>query len=249
MHPLAWLLWAASAGAVALSTTDAVVLAPLTAVAFFVYASCHRPGTARTFFVFAGFGLAAVATRTLLVVLGPIGTATVAAAAIEGLHLATLLIVFGTFNAVADHAALLRLAPQRLHEPALAAGLALSLAPRMIEAVARVREAQRLRGIDVGRLRGVPALAVPVLQSGMEQALVLAESMDARGHGRGARSRYRIERWTPQALATAAVSSVVAVGSFFIPDGSPWLVATSVAFALPGLTAASDAAPATGSPR
>ena len=34
----------------------------------------------------------------------------------------------------------------------------------------------------------------------MEEAVTLAESMDARGHGRGRRTRYRPARWTPAAI-------------------------------------------------
>ena len=102
--------------------------------------------------------------------------------------------------------------------PALAAALALSIAPRTIETVGRVREAQELRGIRTSRLRSLPALAVPVLATGMEEAVTLAESMDARGHGRGRRSRYRPERWTGPAIVVAAAAAAGA-GVF----ASAWL--------------------------
>jgi energy-coupling factor transporter transmembrane protein EcfT len=107
---------------------------------------------------------------------------------------------------VTDPYRLLRFAPRRWHEPALAAALALSIAPRTIAAVGRVREAQRLRGIEVSRWRAVPAVAVPVLATGMEEAVTLAESMDARGHGRGRRSRYRWEPWTLASHVVAGAS-------------------------------------------
>src|SRR5919106_247920 len=68
-------------------------------------------------------------------------------------------------------------------------------AARSIASVERVREAQRLRGIEIGRWSALPALAVPVLATGMDDAMTLAESMDARGHGRGRRTRYRPDRW------------------------------------------------------
>ena len=73
-----------------------------------------------------------MALRTALVFFGTVDAANVAYAALEGARLAALLIVFGTFNAVTDPFGVVRLAPRRFHEPALAAALALSIAPRTI---------------------------------------------------------------------------------------------------------------------
>jgi energy-coupling factor transport system permease protein len=59
--------------------------------------------------------------------------------------------------------------------------------------------------------------------------MTLAESMDARGHGRGRRSRYRPDRWTSPATATIAVS-VAALGAFGFATLAGWgdlLVSTS----------------------
>ncbi|MGH2751761.1 MAG: hypothetical protein ACRDK3_12945 [Actinomycetota bacterium] len=213
MHQGAWLLWALSGGLIAMATTNPFYLAPLLAVAWMVHASCRRPGPqARSFRIFLIFGLLTVLTRTALVLLLPdIQAGHVVEAALEGARLAVLLAIFGAYNTVSDPFGVLRLSPRRFHEPALAASLALSLAPRTIAAVSTVREAQRLRGIEVRHLRSLPALAVPVLETGMEEAVMLAESMDARGHGRGRRTRYRPERWGRQASAVA-VSCALALG-------------------------------------
>lgn len=252
MHPAAWIIWAACAGLVAFSTTNPLYLVPLVAVSWFVYAANRRSGPgARSFRMFLLFGFVAMGARTLLVLFGTVDASSVAYALLEGMRLAVLLVVFGTFNAVTDPFGVLRLAPRRFHEPALAAALALSIAPRTIEAAGRVREAQALRGIHVARWRSLAALAVPVLESGMEEAVTLAESMDARGHGRGTRSRYRPQTWT----ATAAVSSIaafLAAASFVAsgirgigdlqpstyplawPDASPILIGAVCLLALPG---------------
>jgi energy-coupling factor transport system permease protein len=253
IHPAAWILWATCAGLVAFSTTNPLYLVPLVAVSWFVYAAHRRPGpAARSFRMFLVFGMVAMGVRTLLVFFGTVDAASVAYAFLEGMRLAVLLVVFGTFNAVTDPFGVLRLAPRRFHEPALAAALALSIAPRTIQAAGRVREAQGLRGIQVSRWRSIPALAVPVLETGMEEAVTLAESMDARGHGRGRRTRYRPQPWTPAAALTAA-TSVAAVGAFAIaavrgagdlqpstfplvwPDASPALIAALCLLAVPGL--------------
>jgi energy-coupling factor transport system permease protein len=211
MHPAAWMVWSTCAGIVAFTTTNPLYLLPLVAIAWFVYAQQRMPGPhARSFRLFLLAGALALLVRTLLVFFAAVSAASVAFAFLEGLRLAAILIVFGTFNAVTDPFGVVRLAPRRFHEPALAAALALSIAPRTVASVQRVREAQRLRGITARGLKLLPALAVPVLESGMEEAVTLAESMDARGHGRGRRTRYRPQRWTAGAALTAACAACAA---------------------------------------
>jgi hypothetical protein len=60
-----------------------------------------------------------------------------------------------------------------------------------------------------------------VLERGMEEALTLAESMDARGHGRGARSRYRPQPWTVSSAAVV-VTSFVAAGAYLSASLNGW---------------------------
>lgn len=219
MHPGAWFAWVAGAGVVAIATTNPFYLAPLFAAAWAVHSRRGVDGpAARSFRTFALFAAVTVVVRTLLVVFSPpLSWNGVAYAALEGLRLGTMLVLFGTFNSVTDPFRVLRLAPRRWHEPALAAALALSIAPRTMEAAAKVRESQKLRGIEIKSWRTLPALAVPVLATGMEDAVTLAESMDARGHGRGRRTRYRPDRFGRAAagtvaLALAAAAMVVALG-------------------------------------
>ena len=216
MHPGAWILWSLGAALVTMSTTNPFYLLPVLGAAWAVHAAHRSSGPhARSFRIFLAFGAMTVVTRTLLVFLFPasVSAGAVANAFLEGLRLAVLLTVFGAFNSVADPFGVLRLAPRRFHEPALAAALALSIAPRTIASVSRIREAQRMRGIDVRGLRALPGLAVPVLETGMEDAVTLAESMDARGHGRGRRTRYRPQRWDLPSLLTA-VSGLGAAAVF-----------------------------------
>ena len=258
LHPGAWIVWSTSAGACAFVTTNPVYLLLLVAVAWFVYAARRVPGpTARSFRIFLVAGIVTMLVRTALVLLGTITISSTLFAALEGLRLATILVIFGTFNAVTDPFGVVRLAPRRFHEPALAAALALSIAPRTVASVQRVREAQRLRGIRVSPLRSLPALAVPVLENGMEDALTLAESMDARGHGRGRRTRYRPQVWSPVAVITTATASLA--GAFFVwaavggwaeldppvaplgwPEVDSWLLGMAVLLAVPGVLPESE---------
>ncbi|HEV2757410.1 MAG TPA: CbiQ family ECF transporter T component [Actinomycetota bacterium] len=212
MHPGAWFAWVLGAGVVAIATTNPFYLLPLFVAAWAVHTRKAVDGpAARSFRMFALFAIVTVIARTALVVFSPpLSWSAVAYAALEGLRLGVLLVLFGTFNSVTDPFRVLRLAPRRWHEPALAAALALAIAPRTMEAAAKVRESQRLRGIEIKSWRTLPALAVPVLATGMEDAVTLAESMDARGHGRGRRTRYRPDRFGRAAAATVAVAVTAA---------------------------------------
>lgn len=239
MHQGAWIVWALAGAAVAVTTTNPIYLGLLLSVAFLVHSSCVRRGgdAARSFRIFVSFGLWAIGLRTALVLLGPVTSGSVAAAFFEGLRIGTLLAVFGAFNSVSDPFGVLRMAPRRFHEVALAAALAVSIAPRTIAAVRRVREAQMMRGINIARWRALPALAVPVLSTGMEEAVTLAESMDARGHGRGPRSRYRLERWGPRSWIGGA-AAVVGAGAFAVAavGGNPTLVAPTFPLVWPDVS-------------
>jgi energy-coupling factor transport system permease protein len=254
VHPAAWLVWASCGGLVAISTTNPFYLLPLLAAAWAIHAAHGRTDRAAgaSFKVFFLFGLAALATRTVLVLFGAVTIGSVAAAALEGLRVAVMLAVYGALSSVTDPFRLLKGAPRRFHEPVLAATLALSIAPRLIAAAGRVRDAQRLRGIAVNGVRAIPALAVPVLTTGMEEAVTLAESMDARGHGRGPRSSYRPERWGAPARIVAGTAVAAACAFLFLgdllggglspetyplawPEVSPGLVAAALAFGLPAL--------------
>lgn len=227
MHPGAWLAWATAAALVGISTTNPFYLLPLAAAAGIVHSARHGEGShVRSFRVFVAFGLFALVTRTALVVFGEVSTEAVAAAALEGLRLAVLLTIFGTFNSVSDPFGVVKLAPRRFHEPALAAALALSIAPRTIDAASKVREAQRMRGLNARGWRTWPALAVPVLETGMEEAVTLAESMDARGHGRGARTRYRPSVWRWDAWAVLGAAVLGAVTFLLVGRAEPLTVST-----------------------
>jgi energy-coupling factor transporter transmembrane protein EcfT len=198
-------------------TTNPFYLGTVWAASWCVYAAHRRPGPQlRSFRIFVLFGLFAIAARTALVLVDPLIHVPITAgsfvlALLEGGRIAALLCVFGTFNSVSDPYSVLRLSPSRLYEPMLAASLALSLAPRTIAAAAEVREAQRIRGANAARWRNLPALVVPVLETGMEEAVTLAESMDARGHGRGPRTTYRSAVWDFASYVCALAGIVVAL--------------------------------------
>ena len=67
-----------------------------------------------------------------------------------------------------------------------------------MSAVARIRQAQRLRGQTVKGFKSWKRVAIPLLEEALAKSLDLAESMDSRGYGVSRkRSKYRPIKWRP----------------------------------------------------
>src|SRR5581483_2014288 len=131
----------------------------------------------------------------------------------EGLVIIGVIAVFGAFNAVASHFELVQALPRAFYEVGLVVIVALAFVPSTIGAVSDVREADRARtGGRVVRRGRLLRQLVPVLESGLERAVTLAESMDSRGfaHG-GASPRDRIAGWCGAASLLALASAFVAL--------------------------------------
>lgn len=155
-----------------------------------------------------------------------------------------ILAAFGAFNAVASHHELLQAAPRAFHEPGLIVTVALAFVPSTMAAVGAAREADRCRtGGRVVRRGRLVRLAVPIVESGLERAMALAESMDARGFARLARGR------RDQLAGWLGLASLLALGGAFLAlvgHATPWAIGAGAA-GLVGLVAAvvtsSQAAP------
>ncbi|MFQ5578539.1 MAG: CbiQ family ECF transporter T component, partial [Anaerolineae bacterium] len=104
----------------------------------------------------------------------------------SGLALLAILAVFATFNTLVDHYQILRYTPRFLTQTAVIVSIAITFIPQMILAQKEIREAQTLRGHRFNGLRDLLPLFVIILSEGLERALTLAESMEARGFGRQA---------------------------------------------------------------
>lgn len=143
---------------------------------------------------------------------GAVSADAVASAATGGLRLACLLCCVGAANTLANPKRALRVLPGALYELGVAVTVALSVAPQLVESVARVRNARRLRGAGppgtgrlgarrrrLGVLRGV---AIPVLHDALERSLRLAAAMDARGYGRTGRATTSARRATAALMLT-----------------------------------------------
>jgi energy-coupling factor transport system permease protein len=132
-------------------------------------------------------------------------------AAAQAFAVVGILGAFGVFNAVASHHELVQAAPRAFHEPGLILTVALAFVPSTMSAVADVREADRARtGGRVVRRGRLVRLTVPILESGLERAVALAESMDARGFARQPRGR------GDRASAWLGLVAMVSLGASFI---------------------------------
>jgi energy-coupling factor transport system permease protein len=115
---------------------------------------------------------------------GAVTLESILTALVLGLQIAVILISFGAANSLVSPYRLLRCLPAVLYEAGVAVTVALSFTPELIETIAAVRQARRLRGIPTNGVRGLRGISVPVLEGALDRSLQLATSMDARGYGR-----------------------------------------------------------------
>lgn len=241
LHSLTWLLWAVAATAALQLAPNPLYVAVVIAVSVLVVETHRGDGVfgralgvllvvavcfslLRVALIVAtthggGNAFAHVPQATLprllggFTVGGPLEWTVLWRAAAEGFVVIGVMAAFGTFNSVASHHELLQSVPRAFHEPGLVLTVALAFVPSTIASIATVREADRARtgGRVVRRGRSV-RLVVPVLETGLERAVHLAESMDARGFGRGrATAAQRVSAWLGLVSLLALGGTVVAL--------------------------------------
>ncbi len=103
-------------------------------------------------------------------------------AVVEGSKLATWVLGFGLLNLLFDFRKILKRSPKFMKNFATALTIALTLTPVMAQNILRVRKATKLRAHRRG-VRLVRSVIVPVFTDAIDQAIILADSMDARGFG------------------------------------------------------------------
>ncbi|MFI6448230.1 energy-coupling factor transporter transmembrane protein EcfT [Kitasatospora sp. NPDC050543] len=247
LHPVAWWVWALGLAAAAGRTTNVLLLVLLAAAAGYVVASRRTAAPwARAYGVFLRLAVTIVVLRVVLQSLlvgsggatvlldlpeiplpgwmagvklgGPITAEAAYGAFGDGAKLAVMLLCFGAANALASPARLLRALPRALHELGVAVTVALSAAPQLVTAVARVRRARRLRALPVKGLRGLLSIVVPVLEEALDRSLVTAAALDARGYGR--REAVPARRRAAVHLLLLGGLTAVVVGLYGLLDSS-----------------------------
>ena len=154
---------------------------------------------------------------------GPVTLESILAAAVKGLQIAAILVCFGAANSLSSPYRLLRCLPAVLYEAGVAVTVALSFTPELMESIAAVRQARRLRGIPTKGVRGLRGIAVPVLEGALDRSLQLATSMDARGYGR---------RTDVMGAARRLATAVTGLGLLFAAVGAYGVIDSGSLFGL-----------------
>lgn len=114
---------------------------------------------------------------------GPLTMEAIVFGAVNGLALTVIFSSFAIFNAVTPVRDLIKLTPRAFHEAGVVVSIALTFVPQTTRSLQRIREAQAVRGHQVRGLRDWLPVVMPLLTSGLERSMGLAEAMVARGYG------------------------------------------------------------------
>ncbi|MCR4407443.1 MAG: energy-coupling factor transporter transmembrane protein EcfT [Anaerolineae bacterium] len=233
-HPIAWLLWLGAAVLPVMLSQNPLYVGIVCLAAGIVYMVIGRYSPlAQSWSGFLKLGLTIIALtvpfnalsvhagrlviftlpRTWPLVGGPITGEAVIFGASKALSLFTLLLLFAVFNCAVDQARLLRWTPAFLFEAGLVTSIALTFVPQMLRSMQEIYEAQAIRGHRFRGIRDLLPLFVPLLTSGLERAMQLAESMETRGFG-GSLQSLSPRREVLVRIA-AAVALLGLVGGFF----------------------------------
>jgi energy-coupling factor transport system permease protein len=203
-HTWSWVAWLIAAAVPAFLLRNPLYLALVLGAAWIVYAALGRASTVGSswgsfvriglFLFLLAIPFNALSIHVGQIVLfrlpegwpiigGPVTLETIIAGAVSGLALFTILVVFAAFNAVVDHYQLLRSTPAFLFQAGVVISIAITFVPQMVLSAREIRQAQRIRGHRFRGLRDLLPLVIPLLANGLERAIQLAETMEARGFG------------------------------------------------------------------
>ena len=251
MNARAWSAWSAASLVVVLTSTNPVYRALVLLVAVNVLLALHRPDARlRPLFIAVVVGAAftvllnAVVSHTgahPLVTLPSqipvLGGAITGEAALFGidvaLGLAAAVVAVAPLSRVLHPHDLLDAFPAVLQRTAALLGSAINMVPAVARSAVAIHEAQRMRGSGGSRVRDWRAVAAPVVLSALDDSLQLAEAMEARGFGSGARTRYApAPLGLPGAGVLLAALGAVALtvgarAAGMLPDWYPFPVVTA----------------------
>ena len=241
LHPLAWWIWAGSlAIGVAMTSSVLIAGAVVGAVAIIVYRKAERVPWAATFPWALKVGLWVLAIRVSAGVLigvpipgrtlftlpilplpswmigirigGAVTLERLTATAHDGAMLAAIIVLLGAAASLSSPHRLLRSLPIMVYEFGVAVVIATSVLPQLVASIARIRDAQKLRGQETHGLLSWRRIALPLLEDSLARSLELAAAMDARGYGYSRkRSRYRPNSWGVNEYLICAVASVALI--------------------------------------
>lgn len=120
---------------------------------------------------------------------GPYTLEALAFGAVGGITIAAAILSASPFSLLLDSHEVMDALPAALSRTGVAIAASLNLVPAVARSFVQVTEAQRLRGWRPRGPRSWMEVVVPVVLTSVEGSIQLAESMEARGFGSGARTR------------------------------------------------------------
>ncbi len=137
---------------------------------------------------------------------GPITLEAILYGLSNALGFLVMILAFSAFNSAVGPHTLLRLTPGFALPAGVALSIAVSFIPETVAAWGELREAQRLRGQRARGLADMQPLFVSLLGIGLDRAIQLAESMEARGFGHVGRAESaRARRWAGAGLVAGLI--------------------------------------------
>ena len=270
LAPRAWLLWSLAAVTVALSTDNPVyrglvALAALNVLLTWLPPGRHTKPLAVALVIAAALAalINVLASHTGADVLARLpadwplvgGALTLEALAFGGtvgLGLVAALLAVAPLSVVLESHDIVDAMPGPLERTGIAVATSLNLVSGFGRTFTAVSEAQRMRGWEPRGLRSWNEVLVPVFLTAIEDSVLLAEAMEARGFGTGRRTSYARAGWSrvdSAVVAAALGSAALFIGlrlagvpidwypypTLYLPPINPVLVASCLALALPGL--------------
>jgi energy-coupling factor transport system permease protein len=224
MNPKALAAWALSGVTIALATGNPIYRVLVLLCALNVVIALRRPEVSLRGLLIALLVAAAIAVATttlashtgnhaflvlpsgIPVIGGPLTLEAALFGLSTGVGIAAAVLAAAPLSLVLEPHALVDALPAVLARTGAAIGTALNLIPGIARSATEIRDAQRMRGWRSRRVREWPDLAVPVVLTALEGSITLAEAMEARGYGSGARTHYTEEVWRRGDVVVAAVA-------------------------------------------
>lgn len=116
----------------------------------------------------------------------------------ESLTIFALVVTLAGASSLANPKQTLRSLPGILHEAGVALIIATTLIPHFAMSVKRIAEARKLRGDE--RRFSFKRTVIPLFEESLERALIMAESMEARGYGHKSATSAGYRKFAPTIL-------------------------------------------------
>jgi energy-coupling factor transport system permease protein len=229
LAPRAWLVWSLAAVTVALSTDNPIYRGLVALAALNVLLTWLPPG--RRVRPFAVAVVLAAAFAALINVLashtgadvivrlpsdwplvgGPLTVESLAFGGALGLGLVAALLAVAPLSLVLEPHDVVDAMPGSLERTGIAVATSLNLVGGLGRTFTAVRDAQRMRGWRPRGIRSWNEVLVPVVLTAIEDSVLLAEAMEARGFGAGRRTSYARSSWSKWegAVVAGALGSAV----------------------------------------